>query len=159
MIPDAARALGQMGDPRFQRVLLMGVAASVALLAGFAALAIWGAAALVGPSVTLPWLGPVTWLDNAAGWALVPVMLVASVVLMVPVASAFTGLMLDRIAEAEGFSTPGFISKLHAEVLELRGETRNFTSLLRCACLQHLRREAGLLPEPAIAAEAPGAMS
>ena len=61
--------------------------------------------------------------------------------------------MLDQIADSEGFSTPGFISKLHSEVLELHGETRNFTSLLRCACLQHLRREAGLLPEPAIAAE------
>lgn len=61
--------------------------------------------------------------------------------------------MLDQIAEAEGFTTPGFISKLHSEVLELRGETRNFTSLLRCACLQHLRRATGLVAEPAIAAE------
>ena len=61
--------------------------------------------------------------------------------------------MLDAIAAAEGFSTPGFLSKLHAEVLELHGEARNFTSLLRCACLQHLKREAGLLNDPAIAAE------
>lgn len=61
--------------------------------------------------------------------------------------------MLDQIAVAEGFTTPGFISKLHAEVLELHGEARNFTSLLRCACLQFLKREAGLLVEPAIAAE------
>ncbi|MEM9063052.1 MAG: ribbon-helix-helix domain-containing protein [Pseudomonadota bacterium] len=61
--------------------------------------------------------------------------------------------MLDAIAEAEGFTTPGFLSKLHAEVLELRGEVRNFTSLLRCACLQHLKREAGLLPAQPIAAE------
>ena len=60
--------------------------------------------------------------------------------------------LLDGIAEAEGTSTPGFISKLHAEVLELHGEARNFTSLLRCACLQHLKREAGLLGAP-IAAE------
>lgn len=61
--------------------------------------------------------------------------------------------MLDSIARAEGYSTPGFISKLHSEVLELHGEARNFTSLLRCACLQFLKREAGLLPDPAIAAE------
>ena len=60
--------------------------------------------------------------------------------------------MLDAIAAAEGFTTPGFISKLHGEVLELHGEARNFTSLLRCACLQHLKREAGLLGTP-IAAE------
>lgn len=61
--------------------------------------------------------------------------------------------MLDAIAEAEGFTTPGFISKLHSEVLELHGEAANFTSLLRCACLKFLKREAGLLDEPALAAE------
>lgn len=60
--------------------------------------------------------------------------------------------MLDAIADAEGFTTPGFLSKLHTEVLELQGEVRNFTSLLRCACLQHLKREAGLLSTPRIAA-------
>lgn len=43
--------------------------------------------------------------------------------------------ILDTIAVEEGLSTPAFLSKLHSEVLELRGEARNFTSLLRCACL------------------------
>lgn len=47
--------------------------------------------------------------------------------------------ILDELAQSEGQSTPQFISKLHSEVLELRGETPNFTSLLRCACL--LRQE------------------
>ncbi|MFK7943097.1 MAG: ribbon-helix-helix domain-containing protein [Paracoccaceae bacterium] len=61
--------------------------------------------------------------------------------------------MLDTIAEIEGFSTPAFISKLHAEVLELHGEARNFTSLLRCACLQYLRREVGMLRAAPLAAE------
>lgn len=61
--------------------------------------------------------------------------------------------MLDHIAAAEGFSTPAFISRLHSEVVELHGEAQNFTSLLRCACLQFLKREAGLLPDTAIAAE------
>jgi len=51
--------------------------------------------------------------------------------------------ILDRTATAEGFSTPAFISKLHDEVLDLRGEVRNLTSLLRCACLIRLRQEAG----------------
>ena len=44
-------------------------------------------------------------------------------------------LILDQIAEAEGLSTPAFISKLHDEVLLLHGEARNFTSILRCSCL------------------------
>ncbi len=49
---------------------------------------------------------------------------------------------LGEIAGAEGISIGQFISKLHTEVLDLHGEVRNFTSLLRCACLIHLRRDA-----------------
>ncbi len=45
--------------------------------------------------------------------------------------------ILDQIAEADGVSTPAFISKLHSEVLEAQGEPVNFTSLLRTACLIH----------------------
>jgi uncharacterized protein involved in cysteine biosynthesis len=100
MIGDALKAIAQMGDPRFRRVLLAGVGLSLALLLAFSAVLIWLAQWLVGPSVTIPWLGEVTWLDEAAGFALVPVVLLASVFLMVPVASAFTGLFLDRIAAA-----------------------------------------------------------
>lgn len=48
--------------------------------------------------------------------------------------------VLDEIAAAEGVSTPAFISTLHDEVLELRGEVANFTSLLRCACQIHAER-------------------
>lgn len=43
--------------------------------------------------------------------------------------------IVDDVAASEGLTTPAFISKLHSEVLELHGEARNFTSLLRCACL------------------------
>lgn len=46
--------------------------------------------------------------------------------------------VLDKIAKNEGSTTPVFISKLHSEVLELRGEPENFTSLLRCACLKFM---------------------
>jgi predicted DNA-binding ribbon-helix-helix protein len=46
---------------------------------------------------------------------------------------------LDDIAGREGLSTSQFIAKLHDEVLDLHGEARNFASLLRCACLVHLR--------------------
>jgi predicted DNA-binding ribbon-helix-helix protein len=45
--------------------------------------------------------------------------------------------VLDEIAAGQHMSTPQFVSTLHAEVLELHGEARNFTSLLRCACLLH----------------------
>ena len=43
--------------------------------------------------------------------------------------------ILDDMAMREGMTTPAFVSRLHDEVLELRGDARNFASLLRCACL------------------------
>lgn len=46
--------------------------------------------------------------------------------------------VIDEIAENDGMSAPVFLSKLHSEVLELRGEPENFTSLLRCACLKFM---------------------
>lgn len=97
---DILKAIGQIGDPRFRGVLLTGIGLSIALLAIFAILFVWFVQWLVGPAITLPWIGEVTWLDNAAGVAAIPFTLLASVFLMVPVASAFTGLFLDRIAQA-----------------------------------------------------------
>ena len=60
--------------------------------------------------------------------------------------------ILDRIAAAEGITTPMFISALHSEVLQLRGEPDNFTSLLRCACLKFIESPPARRPV-AIAAE------
>jgi predicted DNA-binding ribbon-helix-helix protein len=53
--------------------------------------------------------------------------------------------VLEDIAGAEGMSVPQFVSKLHGEVLEIHEEAHNFTSLLRCACLIHLRRTGGAM--------------
>jgi predicted DNA-binding ribbon-helix-helix protein len=58
--------------------------------------------------------------------------------------------VIDQIAENDGMTTPVFLSTLHSEVLELRGEPENFTSLLRCACLKFM--EASGLPEPGVVA-------
>ena len=59
--------------------------------------------------------------------------------------------IVDGIAQHEQMTTPAFVSKLHSEVLELRGEAPNFTSLLRCACL--IRQEQLLAEGTVIAAE------
>jgi predicted DNA-binding ribbon-helix-helix protein len=48
------------------------------------------------------------------------------------------GSILDDIAERDGISTPLFLSMLHSEVLELKGEPQNFTSVLRTTCLLFL---------------------
>lgn len=100
MIRDISLALAQMGDPRFQRVLWRGVGLALLLLAAASAVLLWLLAWALPDAFILPFLGEVTWLDNLAGWAAVPVLLVLSVFLMVPVASAMTSLFLDEVAEA-----------------------------------------------------------
>lgn len=60
--------------------------------------------------------------------------------------------ILDQMADRDGMTTPLFISTLHSEVLELRGEPENFTSLLRCACLKFMELSRASGPV-AIAAE------
>jgi predicted DNA-binding ribbon-helix-helix protein len=54
--------------------------------------------------------------------------------------------ILDDLARAQGMTSPGFMSKLHAEVLEQHGEPQNFSSLLRCCCLIHLEQSAPTAP-------------
>lgn len=92
------KALSQGTDPGFRRVLVLGLLWTVALLA-----ALWTATIelvrwLTPDSLTLPWIGPVGGLDTAASLGSLLLLVLASTVLMVPVASAFTGLFLDRIA-------------------------------------------------------------
>lgn len=93
-------ALGQMGDPRFRKVLCLGVGLTLALLVATTFGFVWLVQFLVGPSVTLPWVGEVAWLGDAAGISSVLLMMVLSVFLMVPVASAFTSMFLDEVAQA-----------------------------------------------------------
>lgn len=93
-------ALGQISDPRFRRVLLLGIGGALALLVGFAWLLSVGAGAIVGDSLTLPFIGEVNWLDTAFSWGAVVLVLLLSVFLMVPVASAITSFFLDDVADA-----------------------------------------------------------
>lgn len=97
---DALRAVGQIGDGRFLQVLLLGVGLTVGLLFAFTLAFAWTVGLVVPETFNLPWIGEITWVDNAASLAVIPVMLVASIFLMVPVASAFTGLFLDRVVDA-----------------------------------------------------------
>ncbi|QGX99182.1 hypothetical protein EI983_13260 [Roseovarius faecimaris] len=93
------KALGQMGDRRFRRVLFLGVVLTIVLLVAATAGLFWLLEGL--PDETgLPLIGPVTWLDDILQWSSVGVMLLLSVFLMVPVASAITSLFLDEVAQA-----------------------------------------------------------
>jgi predicted DNA-binding ribbon-helix-helix protein len=50
---------------------------------------------------------------------------------------------LEEIAAQQEVSLPRFLTKLHDEVLDFRGEIVNFTSLLRCACLTYAAEARG----------------
>ena len=95
-----SKAIGQLSDRRFLRVVALGVGLTLALLlgvyVGFAALIGW----LLPDAITLPWLGEIAWADEALSWAAVPLFLILSVFLMVPVASAFMGIFLEQVADA-----------------------------------------------------------
>ena len=94
------RTLGQIGDRAFRRVLLIGVALTVALLVAAYAAMLWLIQALVGPEAMLPLIGEVRWLDDLLSGASLLLMLVLSVFLMVPVASAITSMFLEDVAAA-----------------------------------------------------------
>ncbi|SEO04254.1 EI24 domain-containing protein [Palleronia pelagia] len=100
VIGDASRAIGQMGDPAFRGTLLKGVGLTLALLAGFIGLVVWGLGWLIPDTLSLPFVGDISWVDDAVSWSSVPVLLFLSTFLMVPVASAFTSLFLDDVTDA-----------------------------------------------------------
>jgi len=99
-IVDLGRALAQLSDPRFLRVLIWSLALTVLALVVVFWLAVIGLGWVLPDSVSLPWIGPVGFLDDVAFWGAVGLMLVLSVVLMVPAAAAVVGFFLDNIAAA-----------------------------------------------------------
>lgn len=95
-----SRALGQWSDPRFRRVVALGVGLTLGLLVAVYALFLWAIGALTPDSFALPFVGEVGGLHAILSIGSVFVMLVLSVFLMVPVASAFSGLFLDDVVDA-----------------------------------------------------------
>lgn len=93
-------ALGQVGDPRFRKVLGLGVIITILLLILATAALIWFVGWIVGDSTSLPWIGEITWFDDILSWGSVLLMLGLSTFLMVPVASAITSMFLDEVAQA-----------------------------------------------------------
>lgn len=93
-------ALGQIGDPRFRRVMGLGVLLSLALLFFVYILALLAVGALAPDTVDLPVIGPVEGLHSLLGWASLFLMLFLSMFLMIPAAAAFAGLFLEDVAAA-----------------------------------------------------------
>jgi uncharacterized protein involved in cysteine biosynthesis len=125
------KTLGQTGDPRFRKVLFLGLGLTIALLisayAGFLMLIQW----LVGPEATLPILGEVTWLDDLLSFGSLFFMLFLSVFLMVPVASAITSMFLEEVAQAvEDKHYPALPPAAKVPFWDAVRDTVNFLGLL-----------------------------
>ncbi|SEW30513.1 Uncharacterized protein involved in cysteine biosynthesis [Aliiroseovarius sediminilitoris] len=100
ILDDFFRSVGQMSDPRFRSVLMKGLALTIGLLIAVTVAMTWLVGFLVPDTLSLPFIGDVSWVDGLAWWASFLLMIVLSVVLMVPVAGAFTGIFLDDVADA-----------------------------------------------------------
>lgn len=94
------KALAQMRDPRFRSVLWRGIGLTIALLVGIYAALLWLIEALTAEPISLPGVGEVTWIGDLLGWGSLGLILLMSIFLMVPVASAITSLFLDEVAQA-----------------------------------------------------------
>lgn len=128
---DFLRALGQLSDPRFFRVVLWGVALALALLAGVYAAFLAVIEHFAPGSITIPFIGPVGGIDTLLSWGSFFLMLGLSVFLMVPAASAFSGLFLEDVAQAvEDRHYPGLAPVAPLKLSETLIDTANFFGLL-----------------------------
>ena len=125
------RALAQLGDRRFRRVVGVGVLLALALLVAVYALFLQAVWWITPDSVDVPFVGVVTGLETLLGWASLLLMLGLSVFLMVPAASAFSGLFLEDVAQAvEDRHYPGLPPVPRARLMDTLVETANFVGLL-----------------------------
>ncbi|MFO1072920.1 MAG: ribbon-helix-helix domain-containing protein [Geminicoccaceae bacterium] len=54
--------------------------------------------------------------------------------------------ILDQLAAGEGVTTPRFLAKLYDEIIDQRGEVRNFASLLRVVATIYVTQPAASRP-------------
>lgn len=100
MFTDFQKALSQLGDPRFLRVVGLSLALSLGLLvavyAGLVAVIDW----VVPATVSLPWVGEIGGLETLLSVGSVFLMIGLSIFLMVPVAVLFSGFFLEDVVRA-----------------------------------------------------------
>lgn len=126
-----SRAVGQLGDGRFLRVVFLGIVLAIALLTGIYSGFLWVVETFVPGSVTIPFIGPVGGLDTLVSWGSILLMIGLSVFLMVPVASAFVGLFLEDVAQAvEDRHYPGLPPVPRTKLWDTLIDTANFIGLL-----------------------------
>ena len=128
---DFRKALTQLTDRRFRRVLWLGIGLTFALLVALYAVLMFAIQAASDGASTLPFVGEVTWFGDLLGWGGLIFMLVLSWFLMIPVASAITSLFLDDVAQAvEDVHYPHLSSVARVPFFEGLRDTVNFLGVL-----------------------------
>lgn len=131
ILGDFLKALGQLGDRRFRRVLWIGVALSLALLVGIYAIFLIAIQWAAPEVIEIPFVGPVSGLQSLLSWGSALFMIGLSVFLMMPVASAFTGLFLEDVAQAvEERHYPGLPPVARVPLIDNLIESVNFLGVL-----------------------------
>lgn len=106
MIGDIFKALAQIFDRRFRRVVFRSIGLAILLLAGF----IWGGSWLIDfllpLDVNLPFIGQIT-IDNGSGWVSGGILTLIALFAILPVSAVIVGVFLEEIAgavEAKSYS-------------------------------------------------------
>ena len=131
ILGDFLKALGQTGDGRFLRVMALGVLLALALLFAIYAGLITVVDLFVPGSISIPFIGEIGGISTLFGWGSLLLVLVLSVFMMMPVASAFTAFFLDEVADAvEDRHYPGLPPAQDMGFIDTLADTAGFLALL-----------------------------
>ena len=131
ILADFLRALRQLGDPRFRRVLVLGLALTLALLVAAYAAFLALIQSFTPDSIEIPLVGPVGGIDTLLGLGSALFMLGLSIFLMVPVTAAFTGFFLEDVVQAvEARHYPDLLPVPRPRLMDALIVSANFLSLL-----------------------------
>lgn len=131
IIASLGKSLGQLDDTRFLRVVLTGVGAAIALLLGLSYLGSFLMQLLIGDSISLPFIGEISWAGNVLGWTSFVGLLVLSSFMMIPIAMTISGFFLDTIADAvEQRHYPGLPPARRLPFLEALTDAMKFLGLV-----------------------------
>ena len=131
---DFTRALGQLGDPRFLRVVALGLGLSLALLIGVYAGLLLLIDTFAPASVEIPFVGPVGGLETLLSVGSFFLMIGLSIFLMIPVAALFSGLFLEDVVRAvEDRHYPALPDVARLELSDSLIDALNFFGLLVAA--------------------------
>ena len=131
ILADFLRALRQLGDPRFRRVLVLGLALTLALLVAAYAAFLALIQSFTPDSIEIPLVGPVGGFDTLLGLGSALLMLGLSIFLMVPVTAAFTGFFLEDVVQAvEARHYPDLLPVPRPRLMDALIDSANFLALL-----------------------------